>query len=94
MSRTVAGIVDADGNILSGEGFKCRTWGGSGIYIIEYDQPFQKPPVVVSNVAGPEWETYNLSTSVIDNVPYGSAICTSGPERPIRSGFHFIAMGD
>ena len=94
MSRTIAGIVDEDGNILSGEGFKCHGYGGSGIYVIEYDQPFQKPPVVVSNVAGPEWQTFNLSTSVIENVEFISVICTSGPDRPVRSSFHFIAIGD
>ena len=94
MTKIVKGIVDADANIQSGEGFTVRTWGGSGIYVIEYVDPFREPPVVISTVAGPEWETFNLSTSTIDNWEAGSVICTSGPDRPIRSAFHFIAMGE
>ena len=94
MARTIKGWVDADGNPRSGTGFRCDSWGGSGIYVIYFDEPFREPPVVVSTVEGPEWETYNLSTSIIHNDPQITVVCTSSPDRPTRSAFMFIAMGE
>ena len=93
MARTIYGVVDRDGNTISGQEFTCQTYGG-GIYVLELQPPFSGIPSVVSTVAGPEWETYNMSTSVIHNDGQYVVICTSDPERPKRSDFSFIAMGE
>lgn len=94
MAKIISGRLDQDGTILSGTGFKCDAWGGAGVYVIFYDEPFKEPPVVVATVEGPEWETYNLSTSVVHNEPGISVICTSSQDRTTRSGFMFIATGE
>ena len=94
MARQVYGTVDGNGNIVVGSGFSVEKWD-RGFYQVRFDMPFYSTPVVVSNVVGHPWRTFNMSTAIADDVNPTYFLClTSTPENTEDCGFSFIAIGD
>ncbi len=89
----IYGTVERDGSSIAGEGFRCRKLQ-EGTYLVEFDQPFDKPPVPVCTVYGPPWITFNLSSAIIEASQHHFVCITSSPDRPVDSGFSFIVFGD
>ena len=89
----IYGCVERDGSLVSGEGFRCHKIQ-EGTYMVEFEQPFAKPPAPICTVFGPPWLTFNLSAAIVDVDPYRFVCITSSPDRPMDAGFTFIAFGD
>lgn len=94
MAKIVKGMINEDGSITIGKGFKCIRAYGEGTYIIEFDEPFSEPPIVVCTIVGSDWSSYNLSASVIGFDSGYAIISTSSTDSPRYAAFNFIAMSD
>ncbi|MDY6783127.1 MAG: hypothetical protein SW833_11380 [Cyanobacteriota bacterium] len=87
------GTVGQDGEpILGKEGFTCR-YLREGLYVLEFERPFQDMPGVTATVYGHEWQTFNMSIAIVDLSPHYAVLVTSTPDRPQSVGFSFIAFG-
>ena len=92
-TQHIYGVISEDGNIISGEGFKCHKLR-YGLYLIEFDQPFVDTPAAICTIYGGEWQTFNLSVAVVDVTQWHFVCTTSSPDRPEDCGFTFIAFGN
>lgn len=94
MARQIYGTVNDYGEIVAGHGFSVKRLD-KGFYQVEFDSPFFSIPVVVSNVVGHPWRTFNMSTAIADQISPDHFFClTSTPDRTEDCGFSFIAIGD
>ena len=89
----IFGLVKANGEILSGKGFKVDK-KRSGIYIIAFDQPFAEFPGVTCTIYGDSWLSFQMSVAVLEINPNFFVCQTSTPTLPQDSGFSFIAVGE
>lgn len=94
-ARQIYGIVDSSGNTIGGSGgFRCQQIG-QGLYMIEFDSPFNTQPVPVCSIFGNPWRTFNMSAAVLDDLsPYHFVVLTSTPDHPEDCGFTFTVFGD
>ncbi|MGK7939061.1 MAG: hypothetical protein AB4062_02660 [Crocosphaera sp.] len=94
MARQVCGTVNDYGEIVAGSGFSVKRLD-KGFYEVVFDNPFYSIPVVVSNVVGHPWRTFNMSTAIADQMGPDVFYClTSTPDQTEDCGFSFIATGD
>ncbi|MDJ0620197.1 MAG: hypothetical protein QNJ63_26240 [Calothrix sp. MO_192.B10] len=89
----IYGGITPDGSTMFGEGFRSHKLR-YGLYLIEFDKPFAKNPAAVCTIYGNEWETFNKSIAIPEVSPWHLVCTTSSPDRPVDSGFTFIAFGD
>ncbi|NEP29904.1 hypothetical protein [Moorena sp. SIO3I6] len=89
----IFGVVKPHGGILSGKGFKVDK-KQQGFYLITFDQPFAECPGVTCTIYGDSWRSFQMSISVVDIEPEYFVCQTSTPDRPVPSGFSFIAVGE
>ena len=89
----IQGLVDRDGRVISGEGFRCDRIQ-EGTYIVHLERPFAGLPVPVCTVYGPPWVTFNMSVAVVEAQPNMFVCLTSTPDRPVDCGFTFIVSGE
>ena len=95
MARQIHGVVDAAGRIISGTDDFRVTRLREGFYVVEFFEPFNNIPTAVSTVWGNLWTTFNMSTSILEDMsPYHFVCLTSTPERAENCGFTFIVTGD
>lgn len=94
-SRHLYGIVDENGNIISGSGGFRSQKIDRGMYVIEFDSPFNSLPVPVCTIFGHPWRTFNMSPAVLNDIsPYHFICLTSTPDQPEDCGFSFSIFGD
>lgn len=88
----IYGLISADGQILSGEGFKARRiWVGT--YLVEYEHPFSNTPAAVCTINGSEWQTFDKSVAVVESGQSHFIYVTSSPDSPEDCAISFITLG-
>ena len=93
MALSIKGVINPDGSIRLGTGFRCQK-AGSGFYAIEFDTPFEKPPIAVCTLDGPLDVTQNRTVSIISVASCQFVCATASPHNPEDVGFKFIVMGN
>ena len=93
-TQTLGAFIDMEGNQQWGVGISNAYKIQEGTYLIEFAQPFRKQPIVTVTIFGSPWQTYELSTSVVDISPYHCVYQTSGPKEPKDSGAMVTILGE
>lgn len=99
----VAGFINAEGTLISGEGIKNVTNLGPGLYKIEFETPFKEKPAVVATLFNKTKDlsihaviTYEIETNYVciltGDADAGNPTPPAG--KPENSSFSFIAFGD
>ena len=65
MTLSIKGVIDADGTIRGGQGFRCQK-AGRGFYAIEFDVPFDQAPIAVCTLQGSGEDVADHSVSIIN----------------------------
>ena len=92
MAISIKGGINPDGSIRVGQGFRCQK-AGSGFYAIEFDTPFEQPPIAVCTLDGPPEVIRNRTVSIINIATCQFVCATASPSKPEDLGFKFIVMG-
>ncbi|EGU59388.1 hypothetical protein VINI7043_13581 [Vibrio nigripulchritudo ATCC 27043] len=94
----IAGIVSANGEKVSGEGFTV-TQDNTGEYIVTFKHPFAEQPAVVATLHNEHKDlsvhaviTYDITSNVAKILTGDADEGTGG--TPKDSAFSFIAFGD
>ncbi|MEC4986945.1 MAG: hypothetical protein SAK42_22815, partial [Oscillatoria sp. PMC 1076.18] len=82
--RQMSAFIDQNGN---------QRWGtpnigslrrlDTGIYLIEFAEPFHENPVVTATIYGSNWQTMNISVAIVEVSPWHCVYSTSTPDRPV-----------
>lgn len=92
MALSIKGIINADGSIKRGHGFNCQK-AGSGFYAIEFDEPFDQPPIAICTLLGPTASADRYSVSIVNIAACQFVCATSSPAAPEDLAFKFIVLG-
>lgn len=91
MTLSIKGVIDADGTIRGGQGFRCQK-AGRGFYAIEFDVPFDQAPIAVCMLQGSGEDVLDHSVSIV-NIATSQIVCaTATPESPKDAAFKFIVL--
>jgi hypothetical protein len=93
------GNINADGSISTGAGFKIIKLG-TGLYMIDFDQPFAKVPTVVLTQNYRTWDDFSYAGgyltdgAVLVAVNTGQAkVLTGAAQSHVDRNFCFVAIG-
>jgi hypothetical protein len=94
--KIVAGVVDIDGNVVSGTGFTASR-AGSYYYDVAFDEPFTEVPAVVVTPLLKRVPETRVASQIGDNrtdeIKDGIEVTHSDGTYLMQSGFFFVAVG-
>ena len=91
MALSLKGIINADGSIQAGCGFKCQK-AGRGFYAIEFDVPFDAPPIAICMLCDSASDAGHYSVSIINIAACQFVCATTSPHAPEDLAFKFIVL--
>lgn len=91
MTLSLKGIINADGSIQAGHGFKCQK-AGRGFYAIEFDDPFDEPPIAICMLCDSSADSGHYSVSIINIAACQFVCATASPQAPENLAFKFIVL--
>ena len=92
MALSIKGVINSDGSIRAGQGFRCQK-AGSGFYAIEFDTPFESAPIAMCTLDGSPEDGKHQTVSIISIAACQFVCATASPDSPQDAGFKFIVIG-
>lgn len=92
MTLSIKGVINSDGSISSGHGFRCQK-AGQGFYAIEFDVPFDQAPIAVCLLQEDKGTVEAECSVSIINIATSQIVCaTTTSKAPRDAAFKFIVL--